>query len=63
MRKNRVVIDPILYERVCAAATARGYASPAEFIHHVLDKATAETPQAPDAEILRERLRGLGYLE
>lgn len=63
MRKKRVVIEPVLYDRICAAATARGYATPEEFVHHVLEKATAEPPQVPDAEILRERLRGLGYIE
>ncbi|MCE9613321.1 MAG: hypothetical protein K8T26_03540 [Lentisphaerae bacterium] len=63
MFKKRIALDPALYERIRTAAAARGYASPEEFIHHALEKAAGDSQPPPSDEALRERLRGLGYIE
>jgi hypothetical protein len=52
-----------LWERAKRSSEAAGYASPEEFIEHVLEKELAKIEDAEsDAEIAK-KLQGLGYLE
>ena len=60
---TKIKIDSDLFERVCKASQAAGYASPQEFIVHVLEKEAAKIESAPSDADVTERLRGLGYLE
>jgi hypothetical protein len=59
----KIKIDGELWDRVKKAAEAAGYASPKEFVAHVLEKETAalEGPDADEEEI-KKRLQGLGYI-
>lgn len=65
-RARRLRLDPDLLERAEARARQAGYATLAEFVEHCVEKellrAEAEAGGA-GAEVLRRRLRGLGYVE
>ena len=59
----KIKIDSHLYERIGKVSEAAGYASPEEFIVHVLEKELSMIEAADSDEDVTERLRGLGYLE
>lgn len=61
----KVKLDSQLYDRVKRVAEKAGYASPQEFILHLLERelSVLETAQDEDEEKVAERLRGLGYIE
>jgi hypothetical protein len=65
---NRIKIDDELFEKVKKCAAAAGYASPEEFVVHVLEKeiarleAPGEERRDPTEEV-KKRLQGLGYIE
>jgi metal-responsive CopG/Arc/MetJ family transcriptional regulator len=69
MKSNRVTlkIPRPLYERLREVIGGTGYRSVNEFVVHVLRDLVAETRQpsptltARETEIIRERLRRLGY--
>ena len=61
--KRRIVLDEELWERVVRCARAAGYASPQEFVLHVLEKELAPLDRTASEEELRSKLRGLGYIE
>jgi metal-responsive CopG/Arc/MetJ family transcriptional regulator len=70
MKSDRVTlkIPRPLYERLLQVIEGTGYRSVNEFVVHVLRDLAAETRLPPDGltpretEIIRERLRRLGYL-
>ena len=70
MKSDRVTlkIPRPLYERLLQVIEGTGYRSVNEFVVHVLRDLAAETRLTPDTltpretEIIRERLRRLGYL-
>ena len=57
-----VKLDKALLDRVKRLAARAGYASPEEFIVHVLEKELAKLEDAGSEEELKNRLRGLGYI-
>ena len=59
----KIKIDSLLYERVKKVAALAGYATPEEFIEHVIEKELAVIESADYDEDVTERLKGLGYLE
>ena len=59
----KIKIDASLYERVKRVSELAGYASPEEFVVHVLEKELSVLEAAGSDEDVTERLRGLGYLE
>jgi len=59
----KIKLDDSLYDRVKKVAQAGGYASPEEFIVHVLERELEKIESAEDEQQVIERLRGLGYLE
>ena len=59
----KIKIDRDLFDRLRKAAEARGYATVEEFVAHVLEKAVADVDDGDTASAVRERLRGLGYVE
>ncbi len=64
--KGRLKLDPELLARAAKAAAKAGYSGVEEFVSHVLEREISKIEggkgDAEDAEILRERLKGLGYL-
>jgi hypothetical protein len=59
----KIKIDDGLFVRLKKVAELAGYASPDEFVTHMLEKELAKLETAGTAEEITERLRGLGYLE
>ena len=59
----KVKIDDHLFERVKKVSETAGYASPDEFIVHMIEKELAALETATSDEDVMDRLRGLGYLE
>ncbi len=59
----KIKIDSALYDRVKKVSDIAGYASPDEFIVHMIEKELAKLETADSDEEVTERLRGLGYLE
>lgn len=58
----KIKIDKDLWERIKQYAAAAGYASPREFVIHVLEKEIASYEDADSDEDLKKKLKGLGYL-
>lgn len=67
MSGKRVKLEADLFERIVRCAEKAGYATPEEFVVHVMEKEVArlEAPtEPPDSEEeVKRRLRGLGYIE
>ncbi len=58
----KVKIDRSLYDRLRKVADVAGYATPEEFIEHVLEKEMLHFEEAGNDDDIREKLRGLGYI-
>jgi len=59
----KVKIDDGLWERAKKVAAAAGYASPEEFVNHVLEREVAAwDADGADEEEIKKRLQGLGYI-
>ena len=59
----KIKIDGRLYDRLKKVSEKAGYASPEEFVVHMIEKELAVLETAQSEEEVNERLRGLGYLE
>ena len=59
----KIKIDANLYERVKKVAEKAGYATPEEFVIHVIEKELSVLESADSDADVTERLRGLGYIE
>lgn len=63
MFNTSVKLKKATWQRVKQCSEAAGYASPEEFVEHVLERELAKLEDAAsDAEIVN-KLKGLGYLE
>ena len=60
---SKIKIDANLYQRVKKIAEKAGYASPEEFVIHVIEKELSVLESADSDQAVTERLRGLGYIE
>ena len=60
---SKIKIDGNLYDRVKKVAEKAGYATPEEFVIHVIEKELAVLESADSDADVTERLRGLGYIE
>ena len=64
--KGKLKLDPDLLARARRAATTAGYSTVEEFATHVLEREIAKiegvVETSEDAEALKERLKGLGYI-
>lgn len=58
-----VKVNRDLWLRIQQCAAAAGYASPEEFVRHVLEREVARLEQADSKEEIVRKLKGLGYLE
>lgn len=61
--KRKIALDADIWERVQRCARVAGYASTEEFVLHVIEKELAQLEDATDDDDLRNKLRGLGYIE
>ena len=62
MGKAKVKLDKGLFEKVEKYAGMSGYASPEEFIVHLLEKEIAKIEEADSEEEIKKKLKGLGYI-
>ena len=64
---NRIKIEDELFEKIKACAAKAGYASPEEFIQHILEKEVERLSggdrEREAEEEVKKRLQGLGYIE
>ncbi|MEI6970864.1 MAG: hypothetical protein WCL44_05040 [bacterium] len=60
---HKLRLSDSLYERLKKAAAAKGYSSAEEFALHILEKSSAEVDDSSSEEEVRNRLKGLGYLD
>jgi len=58
----KIKISEALYERLKKTAAEKGYSSVEEYALHVLEKA-ADDDDAVSEQQVKERLKGLGYVE
>ena len=63
MFKSTVKLKKDLWERVKRCAGVAGYASPEEFVEHVLEKELSKIETSASDEEIFKKLKGLGYLE
>lgn len=59
---NKIKVDKDLLDRIKKISEVAGYASPEEFVHHVLEREIAQFEEASSDEDITEKLRGLGYI-
>jgi metal-responsive CopG/Arc/MetJ family transcriptional regulator len=60
---GKIKIDKDLLEKVKKYSAIAGYASPEEFVHHVLEKEIGKFEQDGESEEeIRKRMQGLGYI-
>ncbi len=60
---NRIKIDTDLYARLETAASKQGYSSTDEFINHVLEESVETDENNESEQAVKDRLKGLGYIE
>lgn len=63
MFEPKVKIERALYERLKQVAERAGYSSVEELVHHILEKTAADLETAQSEAEVRERMKGLGYIE
>jgi hypothetical protein len=59
---NKIKVDKDLLDRIKQISEVAGYASPEEFVHHVLEREIAQFEEASSDDDITEKLRGLGYI-
>jgi hypothetical protein len=60
---DRIKLEKPLLEKVKKYSRVAGYASPDEFVKHVLEREIAKFETSGDTEDeIRRRMQGLGYL-
>jgi len=59
---NKIKLEKELMDRVKQVSEVAGYASPEEFVVHIIEKELAHFEDAGSDEDITEKLRGLGYI-
>ncbi|RKZ19650.1 hypothetical protein DRQ50_01645 [bacterium] len=60
---NKIKLDKALLEKVRKYAVIAGYATPEEFVQHVLEREIAKFEEGgADEDEIRKRMQGLGYI-
>ena len=60
---NKLKIDKDLLEKVKKYSAIAGYATPEEFVEHVLEREIAKFEDSGESEEeIRKRMQGLGYI-
>lgn len=61
--KKGIVLDPGLLERAKQAAAKAGYASVDEYVAHLVERELNQSEdKGADAEDIKKKLEGLGYI-
>ena len=60
--KAKISLEPALMDRIRTHVEETGYSSAEEFVSHCVEKELQAREESQD-EVLKERLRGLGYIE
>ncbi len=61
--KKGIALDPALLERAKLAAAKAGYASVDEYVSHLVERELDRSEDAgADAEDIKKKLEGLGYI-
>jgi hypothetical protein len=61
--KKGIVLDPALLERAKQAAAKAGYASVDEYVAHLVERELSRSEDTgADAEDIKKKLEGLGYI-
>ena len=58
----KVKISDELYEKIKKLSAIAGYSSPEEFIQHALEKEVEQLDEGGNAEEIKKKLQGLGYI-
>jgi hypothetical protein len=60
---SKIKVDKDLLEKIRKYAGIAGYATPEEFVQHVLEREIARFEDGGDSEEeIRKRMQGLGYI-
>jgi len=60
---SKIKIDKDLLEKIKKYSSIAGYATPEEFVHHVLEREIAKFEENGDSEEeIKKRMQGLGYI-
>lgn len=59
---TKIKIEKDVWRKIKRYAEVAGYASPEEFVQHVIEKEIAVLEEAQTNEELTKKLRGLGYI-
>ena len=59
---TKIRIDKGLMEKVKRYYQIAGYVSPDEFVEHIIEKEISKLEACEDDEVLRQQLKGLGYI-
>ena len=59
---SKIRIEKGWMEKVKRYYQIAGYASPDEFVEHIIEKEISKLEEREDDEVLRQRLKGLGYI-
>ena len=59
--RTTIRLTPVLYDRVAKAAETVGYSSPEELVVHAIEKELERLNE--DDALVKDQLRGLGYIE
>lgn len=60
---SKIKVDKDLLEKVKKYSTLAGYASPEEFVQHVLEREISKFEENGDSEEeIKKRMQGLGYI-
>ena len=58
----KVNLDRDMFDRLRTVADVAGYATPEEFVTHVLEKEMLHFEDAGSDDDIRDKLKGLGYI-
>ena len=60
---NKIKLDKDLLEKIKKYAGLAGYATPEEFVQHVLEREIAKFEEGgADEDEIKKRMQGLGYI-
>ena len=59
---SKIKVDKDLLERIKRISEVAGYASPEEFVQHVLEREVALFDDTESDDDITEKLKGLGYI-
>jgi len=60
---SKIKVDKDLLEKIKKYSTFSGYATPEEFVQHVLEREISKFEESGDSEEeIKKRMQGLGYI-